>query len=123
MKHLIALSLILLPLIGFSQNEKKDSSQIKKQVKFESFDVTVTINSAKELEETFKMEDIIEIINTTDENEELSFKIICNGDTMSNGQKSNLTFKVDGSSDKKENFLEQVEKIRTTAIKYYNSKQ
>ena len=121
MKHLIKLSLILLPIMSFSQNENKETSQFIKQVKFESFNVTVTINSAKELEDTFKIEDIIEIINSSDENQDLSFEIICNSDALLNNQKSYISYKIEGKSDKKETFLKQVEKIRSAAISYYKS--
>ena len=121
MKHLIKLSLILLPIMSFSQNENKETSQFIKQVKFESFNVTVTINSAKELEDTFKIEDIIEIINSSDENQDLSFEIICNSDALLNNQKSYVAYKIEGKSDKKETFLKQVEKIRSAAISYYKS--
>ncbi len=41
---------------------------------------------------------------------------------MSNGVKSKVSYKIEGSSNDLESFLIGIEKIRTAAINYYNNK-
>ena len=41
---------------------------------------------------------------------------------MSNGKKSHISYTVEGNSNEPEAFLKSIEKIRTSAINYYNNK-
>ncbi|WP_299525720.1 hypothetical protein [Winogradskyella sp.] len=122
MKNLITGLAIIITMLGFSQSQSISGVVAKEQPKLEDVSVTVTVDSAAEIESTFQVEDIKEILDATGKNEALTFKIICNGRTMSNGEKSHMSYSVEGNSSKPEEFLKSVEKIRTSAINYYKNK-
>jgi hypothetical protein len=96
---------------------------VKEVTKVENMSIEVTVDSADDLESTFQVEDIIEILGDLSEDETISFKIICNGKKMSNGIKSHVSYKVDGNSNELDAFITTVEKVRTAAINYYNNKK
>lgn len=122
MKNVITSLVLLMTALGFSQTTIKQEAEIIKTVKVENVDVVVTVDSAEEIESTFTIEDIKEMLDLSENNETVSFKIVCRGDYMSNGNKSSISYKVEGNSNDSDNFLKSVEKIRTSAIKYYNNK-
>ena len=122
MKTLVTSVALFITVLGFGQSKTITGAVTEDHPKLESVSVTVTVDSAADIESTFKVEDIKEILDTTADNEPLTFQIICNGKTMSNGNKSYMSYKVEGNSDQPEDFLKSVEKIRTSAIKYYNNK-
>ncbi|WP_299128063.1 hypothetical protein [uncultured Winogradskyella sp.] len=119
MKNLIICLALVITSIGFGQS-KSLVKQVDESVKVESVAVTVTVDSAKDIESSVKMEDIKEILKMSDTNETISFKIICNGKRMANGVKSHLSYSVEGNTDEPKKFLKSVEKIRTSAINFYN---
>lgn len=121
MKKLIACLALVVTTLGFGQT-KTVLGEVKETTKVESMSVTVTVDSLEEIESTFKIEDIKEILDMSDANETISFKIVCNGETMSNGKKAHMSYAVEGNSDEPEVFLKSVEKIRNSAIKYYTNK-
>lgn len=121
MKNLILPLLLLVSFLGYSQS--KDSQQLEiEEVKVQRLDVVVTVDSLEELESTFNLEDIKEMMDLTEDDEPLTFKIICNGELMSNGEKSHMSYKVKGTSGDEETFLKRVEAIRQAAINYYKNK-
>ena len=122
MKNLITSLALIITVIGFGQSKSINGEVTNEQPKLEDVSVTVTVDSAADIESTFKVEDIKEILESTDANETLSFKIICNGKRMSSGNKSHVSYSVEGNSNKPEEFLKGVEKIRASAINYYNNK-
>ena len=84
--------------------------------------VSVSVDSAKDLESTLKIEDIKQMLDEAGSNEEISLEIVCNGGVMSNGIKSKMSYKIEGNTNDKENLLRNFEKIRNAAINYYNNK-
>ena len=122
MKNLITSLALVITMLGFGQTRSINGVVAEEQPKLEDVSVTVTVDSAEEIESTFQVEDIKEILESTDKNETVTFKIICNGRKMSNGEKSHMSYSVEGNSNKPEAFLKSVEKIRTSAINYYNNK-
>lgn len=123
MKKVFTVLAIALVTISFAQSKTSKEKVIFKDVKVENVAIEVTVDSAEDIERTFSMEDIKEMLNDSASGDELSFKIICNGKPMSNGKKSHVSYSVDGTTDKKELFLKSVEEIRTAAIKYYSNKK
>ena len=109
--------------MAFSQSKSIKGVVIKEQIKTEDISMSVTIDSAEDLEATFNLEDLKEIFDMSSPNQTVSFKLICNGEKMSNGIKSSVSYKVDGNSNQPEEFLKSVETIRDAAIKYYKNKQ
>jgi len=122
MKNVITSLALIVTMLGFSQSKTISGTVVEEQPKLENVSVTVTVDSAQDIESTFKVEDIKEILDSADKNEIVAFKIICNDRTMSNGEKSHVSYSVKGNSNKPEEFLNSIEKIRTSAIKYYQNK-
>jgi signal recognition particle receptor subunit beta len=122
MKNVITSLALLIFVTGFSQTTIKEEAEITKTVKVENMAVVITVDSAEELESSFTLNDIEELLDLSEDNETVSFKIVCRGNYMSNGIKSSMSYKVEGNSNNSDDFLKSVEKIRTSAIKYYNSK-
>ena len=122
MKNVITSLALVVTMLGFSQSKTISGTVVEEQPKLESVSVTVTVDSVEEIESTFKLEDIKEILDAADKDETIAFKIVCNGKTMSNGEKSYVSYSIEGNSNEPEDFLKGVEKIRTSAIKYYQDK-
>ncbi len=95
---------------------------VTETTKVENVSVIVTVDSAEDIESTFNIEDIKQIIESSATNEVVSFKIIGNENYRSNGNKSSLSYRVEGNSNDLESFLIGIEKIRTSAINYYYNK-
>ena len=62
-------------------------------------------------------------MDMSDNDEQISFEIICNGEKISKDVNRSLTYKVKGNTSDREGFLKSVEKVRTAAINFYNSKK
>ena len=122
MKKLILPLFLIACSLGFSQSQSSEELEVRKEVKVESVDVVVTVDSAEELESTFTMDDIKEMFDLTNKDEDVSFKLVCNGDLMSDGKKSHMSYKIKGSSNDQETFIKRVNDIRKAAIKYYKNK-
>ena len=126
MKKLILPLLLLIGSLGFSQTKSVEEIEIIKKIeetKVESVDVVVTVDNIEELESTFTIDDVKEVFDLREGKESVSFKLVCNGEVMSSGKKSKMTYIVEGTSDDKETFVQRVEKIRNAAIKYYKNKE
>ncbi|MEM9679076.1 MAG: hypothetical protein AAF901_02030 [Bacteroidota bacterium] len=122
MKHAIKILALVLTTFTFAQTPSLNGKVTKDDVKFEDFKITVTADSAEEVESTFKVQDLEEIFESSAPNTDITFKIICNGDLMSNGEPATMSYTVIGNTDNKEGFLERVKKVRSAAIEYYNNK-
>lgn len=119
MKHLIKTLLLLITFIGISNAQSITGEVNENQLLIEGFNLTVTVDSLSDLESTFKIEDLKLLIEDTKTNQTISFKIICNGKPMSNGEASYMSYEVSGNSAKSEDFLKKAEKIFLAAKKYY----
>lgn len=93
------------------------------EVKVESVDFVVNVDSAEELESTFKVEDLKTIFKDSNNDESISLKIVCNGEKMSNGKNSTLSYKIDGNANNMKEFMKGARKIKRAAIKYYKNKK
>ncbi|WP_411766644.1 hypothetical protein [Winogradskyella sp. A3E31] len=119
-------SLIILALffisISFAQDKVVHEKSSIEKIEFTNVAIEITVDSAKDIEETFTVTDIKEMLDDTNPGEDISFKIICNGEKMSNGKKSHMSYAIEGNTDNKEEFLKSINKIRQSAINYYNNK-
>ena len=113
---------LLIATVNFSQAQNLEAQVTTQDTKITNLSVSVTVDSAQEVESTFKMKDIKKILNEVEGDEDISFEIICTGDDMSNGTKSTLSYRVKGNSSDTKGFLKSIKKIRKAAIKYYESK-
>jgi hypothetical protein len=113
----ISISLaFLITISGFSQSKLVNGTVVKETTRVENVSLEITVDSAEEIKSTFKFEDFREILELSDDDDVVSFKIICNG------VKSHVSYKIEGNSNDKEAFLFGIKKIRTAAINYYNNK-
>ncbi|WP_323788424.1 hypothetical protein [Psychroserpens sp.] len=123
MKTGFKIVMLLLVTISFGQTEINESKTTESNLKVSDLSVSVTVDSAQDLESTFKIKDIKALLNESINVENMSFEIICNGDLMSNGEKSKLSYKVNGNSKDVNGFLKHIKKMRKAAIKYYKNNQ
>lgn len=123
MKTIITSLAILISAFTFGQTlTGHTKTTTVKDTKITSFKIEVTVDDAKELESTFKVEDFREILNESEPGEEVTFKLTCNGRLLDNGVKSHVSYKIEGNTDNINDFLEGVKKIKEAAINYYNNK-
>ncbi len=123
MKNLIIIVLILFSVLSFGQSKNLKGTITKSEARINNVSITVTVDSIEDIESTFSIEDIKSILEEEmEEDEKISFKIICNKDTMVNGEESYASFKVDGNTNNIEGFLTNVKKIKDSAINYYKNK-
>ncbi len=122
MKNLVTILLLLISTIGISQSKSITGNTSIEDVKIQGLSVSVDVDSAEEVKSTFKIEDIKEILSSVSDNEEISFEIVCNGETMFKEGKSRVSYKVNGNSKDINGFLKSVKKIRKAAINYYKAK-
>lgn len=122
MKNVITSLVLLITAMGFSQTTINNEAEITKTIKVENIAVVITVDSAEEIESSVTLDDIKDILALSEDDETVSFKIVCRGNYMSNGIKSSISYKVEGNTNNSEDFLKSVEKIRTSAINYYNNK-
>lgn len=103
-------------LLGFSQTKPELTFSNQET---ENISIVIEVDTAEELEKTFKLDDAKELLESSDSN--VSVTIICNGKKMSSGVKSSMSYKVTGNAANPDEFLQNVEKIRSAAIDYYNN--
>ena len=115
MKHVIILSLLLIGFLGFAQS---DASELK-NIQLKNLGMKVTVNSAEEIEESIKSEDIRSFAQMTDQKQPIVLKLICKNDKGENVS-TKLSYKVEGTTENVDGFLHLVEKVKKAAINYYN---
>lgn len=122
MRSLITSLVLFVTVLGFSQSKITKGLVMSETAKIENVSVEVTVDSAKDIESTLRIEDIREILEVSSDNEKLCFRINCNNVENVNGLKSNVSYRIEGSSNDLEAFIAGVDKIRSSAIKYYNKR-
>jgi hypothetical protein len=122
MKNVFKTLMLFAVTFSFSQTSAVQEEVTMDDVKVSNINVSVTVDSAEEIFSTFDVKDLKELIELSDQNEPLSFEIICNGDKMSNGKNTTLTYRVKGNTNDTKDFLKSVKKVRKAAIKYYKNK-
>ncbi|MGK0324197.1 MAG: hypothetical protein ACJAR4_002246 [Psychroserpens sp.] len=113
---------LFIATVSFSQAQNLDGKVITENTKITNLSVSVTVDSAEEVEATFNMKDIKTILNEVEGDEEISFEITCIGEKLSEGVTRKVSYRVTGNSKDKKNFLKSIKRIRKAAIKYYNDK-
>lgn len=123
MKNLMTSLCLLVLTLGFGQTSKVDSSTIMKNSKIKDIGVRVEVDSAEDLENSFKIEDLKDLLFLSSEGQDITLEIVCNSKIMPNGVNSSLTLKINGNTNKEEEFLRNVNKIRNMALKHFNSRE
>ncbi len=125
MKNVVTILILLIGTLSFGQTESLTGKATfsNSDGKLENLSIEVTVDSAAEVKSTFTTQTIKELIGESENGEEFSFKITCNGLVKPNGVRSKVSYEVKGTTEDKRNFLKSVKKIRAAAINYYESKQ
>ena len=123
MKTVFTILGLLIATVSFGQANHLEGKISTPNLKLKDLSVSVTVDSAEDIESTFKMKDIKTIINEIEDNEDIAFKIICNGDKVPQGRtQSTLSYSVIGNTNDVNGFLKSVKTIRKAALKYYKNK-
>jgi hypothetical protein len=118
MKKLVTL---LVLTIGVFTNAQTDALSVSiEEQELNNVTMEVTVDSAEDLKETFKVKDMKELLEMC-EGKSAKFKLTCRGERMSNGVHSSMSYAVEKGDLSEEDFLKMVKKIRKAAIKYYNN--
>jgi len=121
MKNLI--TVLCITALTFVQAQNVKGEVKVSDVEIENVKIEVEVDSIEEIESTFTVDDFKQLLDDTEEGEDLTFKIKCNGEVMSNGLKSSMSYEVKGNTSNKQAFLDNVKKLRKAAIKYYKLKE
>ncbi|MEM6516795.1 MAG: hypothetical protein AAF688_11480, partial [Bacteroidota bacterium] len=106
MKTLITTFLLAFTLLSNSQQSQRFGEISMEKIKTEGISVSVTVDSALDIERTFKVKDIEEVFGMLGENEDLSFEMKCETETNKKGVSKSVTYRAKGNSDQKEEFLQ-----------------
>lgn len=125
MKNVFTILGLLITTMGGAQIASLDGTGTvsKTEVKISEMKISVKVDSAEDLENTFTMEDIEEAIDIPSQNENISFEIICNDSSVTEGVSKSVSYKAKGNTSDKKHFLKTVERIREASIAYYNNKK
>ena len=119
MKTVFTILGLFIATVGFSQSNL--DGNVTSHLDISDLSISVTVDSAEDVESTFKMKDIKELLTQNVDVKNVTFEIICNGEYMSNGEKSTLSYKVNGNSKDSKSFLKAIKKMRKAAINYYKN--
>lgn len=122
MKNVFTIITVFVTLMGFSQNDNTETSITKSEGRLNDLKISVNVDSAEDIEATFKVNDLKDILKDVKEDESLSFEIVCLGEGVKEGTTTSLRYKVEGNSDDVKQFLKSIKKVRKSAINYYNNK-
>jgi hypothetical protein len=114
---------LFIATVSFSQAQNLEGKATTEGTKITNLSVSVTVDSAEEVEATFNMKDIKNILNEVEGDEEISFEITCKGEKMSEDVTRKVSYRVTGNSKDKKSFLKSIKRIRKAAINYYNKKE
>ncbi|MBT8243623.1 MAG: hypothetical protein HKP48_11365 [Winogradskyella sp.] len=123
MKNLLLVFTICLATSMFAQQKDLKRNITSEKVKVETFKIAVEVDSVEEIESTFSVDEFREILNETEDNENIIFSIKCNDRKIGDEVKSHIKYEINGNTNEKEKFIESVRKVRAAAIKYYNTKR
>ncbi|WP_299228323.1 hypothetical protein [uncultured Psychroserpens sp.] len=122
MKSTLLILALFITSLGISQSENLESNTGESKLEISDFGVSVTVDSVEEIESSFNIKDIEELLKETVDIQNISFEIICNGEPMSNGERSSISYKVNGNNNDINSFIKSVKKLRKAAINYYKNK-
>lgn len=115
MKILITVITLTSFLISSAQSPSMNESMDLK-----NFSINVSVDSLKDLNATFTISDFKDILKEVSPNETIYFKLTCNNQSKDNS--NNISYKITGNSNEPEVFLKRIQKVKVSAIKYYNNK-
>ena len=79
--------------------------------------ISITINSEKEFDKTFKFEDVEDIFDLSEEDQEIQIEINCN---KNENLKSSIHYVLSGTKKTKNELKSKIEKIKLLISEFYN---
>ena len=122
MKTVVTILGLLIATVNVSQAQNLEGKVTTEDVKITNFGVSVTVDSAEDIESTFSIKDIKTVLKEIEGEEELSFEMTCNGEKISDNIKRKVSYRVTGNSNDKAEFLKRVKKVRKAAIQFYTNR-
>ena len=123
MKSSVTIFFLLLTIMSYAQPLNFNNSQLVQVTKVSDLKISVTVDSVEDIESTLKIKDIRQSVNQVNDYENVSFEIVCQGEQMSNGKNSKLSYRINGNTEDVKGFLKSVKIIKKAAINYYKNKQ
>lgn len=122
MKYVCTMLSLLFVSLTFGQSEKGTQKTTRQHLEISDIDVSVTVDSIEDIESTFELESIKELLEVSIDIETIAFQIVCN-DTKSNlGTQRQLSYKVEGKYEDINTLIERVKKMKQAAINFYKNK-
>lgn len=115
-KIIFCLTLVFSAL-GYSQSENKNIKP-----KTENFSIAISVDSAEEIEEALSPKNTESFFEIMGYDEEITFKLKCNFSEDKDKIKGNMTYSITGKGNEKEQFLKDLKRVKTLALKFYNLK-
>jgi len=119
---MLSIMLIVFSLSAFAQNEESEIVKVSNKTQVERVDVELTVNAAIELENALKLEDIREILKNSEPTTLISLKITCKNFKDGFISKEYISYKIEGSIEDEQQFIENVKRIKKAALSYYENK-
>ena len=119
MKKLFTILSLSLGIIGFAQETNYNLNDAETSVS--NIAMEVTVDSVEDLESTFKMKDLKEMLEFTG-SKDMTFKLTCRGELMSNGEYSTMSYEVEKGDMSDKQFIRLVKELQKSAIEYFNNK-
>ena len=119
MKKLFTILGLSLGVLGFAQESNFNLDNAETTVS--NIAMEVTVDSVEDLESTFKMKDLKEMLEFTG-SKDMTFKLTCRGELMSNGKFSTMSYEVEKGEMSDKQFIRLVKELRKSAIEYFKNK-
>jgi hypothetical protein len=119
MKNALTILALFAMALSFSQAKNLNGTISERNLIVSNMAVSITVDSAEELEKTFKISDIEDFMQSLSENESISIEIVCNTKQDNANMNKSVTYKVNANN--RGDFLKYATKIRNAALAFYNN--
>lgn len=121
MKHLIIIGLLIVNSLGFAQNELNSSTETSSKYEIHDLGMSVTVDSAEELKSVLTPESITQFSEMASTDETITFELKCNYKNLNENRTFFKSYKIVGSTGNLNDFLQLIEKTKTSALNDYNT--
>ena len=119
MKNLIIYVMMIAAQYAASQNLEGNAFEKDANTQIADFKMAVSVASEADLNKTFTMNDLDQLINRVSDDQSVSFELTCK--TSANKGSKSISYKIEGNASDIESFREGVVKIRKAAVKYFKN--
>ncbi len=122
MKHLIIIGLLLASSLAFCQEETKNSNGIETRTNLHNLKMSISVDSAEELESVYQHENIVQLAYLVSGDEKITFELISNYHTAKKEVKLQKSYKIVGTTGQMDVLLVLIDKTRASAINDYKNR-